>query len=68
MLKEEMERQHQLLWDEQYRAKQFLNDNGFDCTSAPWVLVKQYRDALKGHMAILRMNIEEYDDDKTGAQ
>lgn len=58
-LNQRIERQLILLHDECQRAKKFLNDNGFDCTSAPFVIVKEYRDALKQHMSVLRMNLEE---------
>jgi hypothetical protein len=59
MMKEEIERQIELLTEEQFRAKVFLNDNGFDCTTAPHIIVKNYRDELKKHIAILRMNLED---------
>lgn len=56
MMKTEIERQIKLLEEEQIRAKTFINENGFDCTSAPWILVKQYRDAIKSHIQTLRLN------------
>jgi hypothetical protein len=55
----EIERQIELLTEEHQRAKMFANENGFNCTTAPFVLVKQYRDALKEHIKILRMNLED---------
>ena len=58
-MKEEITRQIELLQEESFRAKHFLNDNGFDCTTAPWVIVKKYRDSLKQHLTILRMNLED---------
>jgi len=45
-----------LLTEEHQRAKMFVNSNGFDCTTAPFVIVKNYRDALKKHIVVLRDN------------
>ena len=45
--------------EEQIRAKMFLNENNFPCTTAPYVIVKQYRDAIKKHLELLRMNLED---------
>jgi hypothetical protein len=59
-IKEEAIRQLKLLTEEQCRAKMFLNENGFDCTTAPAVIVKRYRDDIKKYCEILRMNA--YDD------
>jgi hypothetical protein len=58
-MKERIEKQIELLTEEQFRVKVFLNENGFDCTTAPWVLAKEYRDRLKEHIKILRMNLED---------
>ena len=58
-LQEEIERQIELLTEEQIRAKMFLNSNNFPCTTAPYVIVKKYRDELKQHIALLRMNLED---------
>ena len=57
---EEIERQIKLLEEEHLRAKMFLGENGFNCTTAPWVIVKQYRDTISEHIKILRMNLEEF--------
>lgn len=54
-----IEKQIELLTEEHQRAKMFLNENGFDCTTAPFVIVKQYRDALKKHIEVLRINLED---------
>lgn len=43
---------------EQQRAKILLNANGFDCTTAAFVIVKRYRDEIKSQLNILRMNLE----------
>jgi len=53
-----IEKQIELLTQEQIRVKTFLNENGFDCTTAPYVLAKEYRDKLKAHIKLLRMNLE----------
>lgn len=58
-MREVIERQIKLLTEEQFRAKAFLNENGFDCTTAPYILCKQYRDSLKDHIRLLRMNLED---------
>lgn len=58
-MNERIEKQLDLLHEECQRAKMFLNENGFDCTTAPYVIVKRYRDELKKHMELLRMNLEE---------
>ena len=59
-LKERMARQLDLLHEECQRVKMFVNENGFDCTTAPFVIVKNYRDALKKHMAVLRENLADF--------
>ena len=51
--------QLQFLDAEQYRVKQLINESGFDCTTAPFVLAKQYRDALKKQIQVLRANLED---------
>jgi hypothetical protein len=58
-LREEIERQIELLTEEQFRVKVFINSNNFPCTTAPFVIAKNYRDELKKHIAILRMNLED---------
>lgn len=58
-MNEQIKKQIELLTEEHQRAKRFVNENEFDCTTAPWVLVKQYRDALKEHIKVLRMNLED---------
>lgn len=39
------------------RAKTFVNDNGFDCTTAQFFIVQQYRKALKQHLNNLYDNL-----------
>ena len=41
------------------RVKELLNESSFDCTTSVYVIVKQYRDAMKKHLQILRMNLED---------
>jgi hypothetical protein len=38
-----IDQQIKLLQEEHIRAKNFINENGFDCTTAPWIIVKRYR-------------------------
>lgn len=61
-MKKEIERQINLLTAEQVRVKKFLNDNLFDCTTAPFVLAVEYRAKLKTHISTLRMNLIDLDD------
>jgi hypothetical protein len=58
--RQDLEHQIALLTEEQERAKMFLNDNGFNCTTAPWIIVKRYRDDIKQHLKILHMNLEDF--------
>lgn len=58
-MKERIQKQIDLLTQEHQRVKMFLNENGFDCTTAPFVLAKNYRDSLKKHIEVLRMNLED---------
>lgn len=60
-LKQKIKDQIKFLDDEQYRVKKTINDSGFDCTTAPFVLAKQYRDALKKQIQVLRMNLEDFE-------
>ncbi len=57
-MSEEIKKQINLLEEEQTRVKQFINENNFNCTTAPWVIAKQYRDEIKKHIGILKMNLE----------
>ena len=57
-MKEEIKKQINLLEEEQKRVKQFLNENNFNCTTAPYVIAKKYRDAIKKHIEVLKMNLE----------
>lgn len=57
-MKNEIKRQIFLLEEEQKRVKQFLNENNFNCTTAPYVIAKKYRDAIKKHIEVLKINLE----------
>jgi maleate cis-trans isomerase len=57
-MNEQIAKQINRLEEEQQRVKQFLNENGFDCTTAPYVIGKEYRDSIKKHIEVLRMNLE----------
>lgn len=58
-LMSEIQRQIDLLTEEQIRVKMFLTSNNFPCTTAPYVIAKKYRDELKQHIALLRLNLED---------
>lgn len=61
-LNEKIQTQIDFLDAEQRRVKVLLNEVGmFDCTTAPFVIVKNYRDAVKAHLKILYMNLENDD-------
>ena len=57
-MKKEIRKQINLLEEEQRRVKQFLNENNFNCTTAPYVIGKQYRDGIKKHIEVLKINLE----------
>lgn len=44
------------------RSKDFVNANGYNCTTALFFIVQQYRLALKRHLNTLMINL----DDMTG--
>ena len=56
--KEEIRAQIKFLEDELQRAKAVLNANIFDCTTAPFLLVYNYRVALKAHIKVLKENLD----------
>ena len=58
-MNEQIRKQIELLTEEHIRVKTFLNENGFDCTTAPSVMAREYRTKLKEHIKILRMNLED---------
>ena len=55
---QEIDRQINQLEQEQIRAKQWINESGFDCTSAPWIMVRRYQKELKDHLMTLKLNRE----------
>lgn len=59
----EIRKQINFLEYEIERVKEYINDAGFDCTTSVYLLVKQYRDAMKTHLQVLRMNLDEDDSD-----
>ena len=59
IMNEEIKKQINLLEEEQTRVKQFINENNFNCTTAPYVIAKQYRDAIKKHIKILKINLKQ---------
>jgi hypothetical protein len=60
-MKEQIEKQIELLTEESHRVKEFINMNGFDCTSAPFIIVHRYREELKEHIYILRENLKDFE-------
>ena len=62
----EIKKQINLLEEEQKRVKQFLNENNFNATTAPYVIGKQYRDAVKKHIEVLKMNLEDHQNETYG--
>ena len=58
-MKAQIEKQIALLTEEQFRVKEFLNKNDFNCTTAPWILAVEYRTKLKEHIKTLKLNLED---------
>lgn len=50
------DKQIKLLQDEAIRAKMFVNENQFDCTSAIFYIVQNYRKELKQQINNLLLN------------
>lgn len=50
------DKQIELLKEESIRAKMFVNENQFDCTSAVFYIVQNYRKELKQQINNLLMN------------
>jgi hypothetical protein len=59
-MKERIEKQIELLMEEQQRVKIFINKNDFDCTSAPFVMARRYRNELKEHISILKESLKDF--------
>lgn len=57
-LDDKIHHQIDFLEKEQKRVKDCINKSGFDCTTAPYVIMKQYRDALKNHIGLLKLNLQ----------
>ena len=58
-MKAQIEKQIELLTKEQFRIKEFLNKNNFNCTTAPYILAIEYRTKLKAHIQTLKINLED---------
>ena len=60
----EIKKQINFLEYEIERVKEYINDAGFDCSTSVYVIAKRYRDEMKAHLQVLRMNLDkdEYDD------
>ena len=60
-LEDRIKSQLEFVEQEISRVKGLVNSSGFNCTTAVYVHVKQYRDrdALKKHAELLRMNLDE---------
>lgn len=55
----EIKKQIDFLEDEIRRVKELVNKSGLDCTTSVYVIVNQYRDAMKKHLQVLRMNLDD---------
>jgi hypothetical protein len=60
-LMEKINNQIWLLTEEQFRVKMFLNSGALDCTSAPYVIAKRYRDELKSHINVLKETLKDFE-------
>lgn len=58
-LKAEIEAQIDFLSVERLRAKAAINSSGYNCTSAPYMLYRDYSDAIKRHIKVLLDNLED---------
>ena len=59
----EIKKQIDFLEDEIRRVKELVNESRLDCTTGVYVIVNQYRNAMKNHLQILRMNLVDDDDE-----
>ena len=55
--KEDAKKILEFLTEEQIQAKLRCLEAGFDCTSAPYAIIKQHRDNIKKYCEVLRMNV-----------
>ena len=62
--KAELQSQIETVRDELQRSKHFVNANGYDCTTAIFTIVHQYRLELKRHLNILMINLGELIDEE----
>jgi len=55
--KAELQSQIEKVREELKRSKDFVNMNGYNCTTAVFTIVHQYRLELKRHLNILMINL-----------
>lgn len=55
----EIKKQIDFLEDEIRRVKELVNKSGLDCTTSVYVIINQYRNSMKNHLQILRMNLDD---------
>lgn len=62
--KAELQSQIEKVREELKRSKDFVNMNGYNCTTAVFTIVHQYRLELKRHLNILMINLGELIDEE----
>lgn len=62
--KAELQSQIEKVREELKRSKDFVNVNGYNCTTAVFTIVHQYRLELKRHLNILMINLGELIDEE----
>jgi hypothetical protein len=60
----ELQSQIEKVREELKRAKDFVNMNGYNCTTAVFTIVHQYRLELKRHLNILMINLGDLIDEE----
>lgn len=58
-LKKSIQSQIDFLTKEFFRVKEVINYSGFNCTTAPAVIVREYRNMIKRQLEVLRANLED---------
>lgn len=59
-----IEHQIRAVQDELRRSKDFVNVNGYDCTTALFMIVQSYRLELKRHLNNLMVNLQDLTEDQ----
>ena len=59
-----IEHQIRAVRDELQRSKNFVNVNGYDCTTALFAIVQSYRLELKRHLNNLMVNLQDLTEDQ----